>query len=137
MDAPAKVSLSARFVILGEYAARIQLHARRFMRTTRWKIALVSSALIGAQASAPALAAQDSAPALTQQVVTRDEILYPATLTYGTGLIDIPVAWVSPNSGDIWVTTSGKITNFCASSGPCTINFADKFNTNLSIDTHW
>ena len=29
------------------------------MRTTRWKIALVSSALIGAHASAPALAAQE------------------------------------------------------------------------------
>ena len=27
-------------------------------------------------------------------------ILYPSTLDYGTGLIDIPVAWVSPNSGE-------------------------------------
>jgi len=104
------------------------------MRTTRWKIALVSSALIGAHASAPALAAQDTAP-LAAPAATAEQILYPATLTYGTGLIDIPVAWVSPNSGDLWVTASGKIVNYCAT--VCTINFQDKFNTNLSIDTHW
>ena len=104
------------------------------MRTTRWKIALVSSALIGAHASAPALAAQDTA-SYTSPAAPADAILYPATLIFGTGLIDIPVAWVSPNSGDLWVTASGKIVNYC---GPvCTINFQDKFNTNLSIDTHW
>lgn len=104
------------------------------MRTTRWKIALVSSALIGAHASAPALAAQDTAPLSTSPVAAAG-ILYPSTLTFGTGLIDIPVAWVSPTSGDVWVTASGKITNYCATL--CTINFQDKFNTNLSIDTHW
>ena len=103
------------------------------MRTTRWKIALVSSALIGAQASAPALAAQDTAPVTAP--LAAEKILYPATLNFGTGLIDIPVAWVSPTSGDIWVTASGKIVNYCATA--CTINFQDKFNTNLSIDTHW
>src|SRR5665213_3403328 len=135
MDAPANVSLSARFVILGEYAARLHLQARRFMRTTRWKIALVSSALIGAHASASALAAQDTTPLTPAPAATADAILYPATLTYGTGLIDIPVAWVSSNSGDVWVTASGKIVNYCGA--VCTINFSDKFNTNLSIDTHW
>src|SRR5665647_2192219 len=134
MDALAKVSLSSRFVIPREYAASIQLHARRSMRTTRWKIALVSSALIGAQASAPALAAQDTA-SYTTPTAPADAILYPATLDFGTGLIDIPVAWVSPNSGDLWVTASGKIVNYCAA--VCTINFQDKFNSNLSIDTHW
>jgi hypothetical protein len=104
------------------------------MRTSRWKIALVSSALIGAQASAPALAAQDALPD-APAAAAPDAILYPSTLTYGTGLIDIPVAWVSPNSGDIWVTASGKYTNYCSTN--CTINFADKLNTNLSFDTHW
>jgi len=104
------------------------------MRTTRWKIALVSSALLGVSASAPALAAQEAATD-TSLTSSSNEILYPATLDYGTGLIDIPVAWVSPNSGDIWVTASGKIVSYCAT--PCTINFADKLNSNLSIDTHW
>ena len=104
------------------------------MRTTRWKIALVSSALIGAHASAPALAAQELSSDTTVTAPT-DAILYPSTLDYGTGLIDDPVAWISPNSGDIWVTASGKIVSYCAT--PCTINFADKLNSNLSIDTHW
>jgi hypothetical protein len=104
------------------------------MRTTRWKIALVSSALIGAQASASALAAQDAAP-LSVTPPVAEEILYPSTLDFGTGLIDIPVAWVSPTSGDVWITASGKIVNYCAA--VCTINFQDKLNTNLSIDTHW
>ena len=104
------------------------------MRTTRWKIALVSSALIGAHASAPALAAQELSTD-SSLTASSDAILYPATLDYGTGLIDIPVAWISPNSGDIWVQASGKIVSYCAT--PCTINFADKLNSNLSIDTHW
>ena len=104
------------------------------MRTTRWKIALVFSALIGAQASAPALAAQDASLAPLVPPAA-DAILYPSTLDFGTGLIDIPVAWVSPNSGDVWVTASGKIVNYCAT--VCTINFQDKLNSNLSIDTHW
>jgi len=104
------------------------------MRTTRWKIALVSSALLGALASAPALAAQDTA-SYSSPTAPADAILYPATLDFGTGLIDIPVAWISPNSGDIWATASGKIVNYCGT--VCTINFADKLNTNLSIDTHW
>jgi hypothetical protein len=104
------------------------------MRTTRWKIALVSSALIGAHASAPALAAQDASPD-TPPAAAAEAILYPSTIDYGTGLIDIPVAWISPTSGDIWVTASGKIVSYCAT--PCTINFQDKLNSNLSIDTHW
>jgi len=104
------------------------------MRTTRWKIALVSSALIGAHASAPALAAQDSTMDAPPPIAA-DAILYPSTLDFGTGLIDIPVAWVSPNSGDVWATASGKIVNYCGT--VCTINFADKLNTNFSIDTHW
>jgi hypothetical protein len=100
------------------------------MRLTRWNVALVSSALIGALSSAPALAAQTDAPAAAPEA-----ILYPATLDYGTGLIDIPVAWVSPTSGDIWVQSSGKVVNYCGN--PCAINFGDKLNSNLSIDTHW
>ena len=104
------------------------------MRTTRWKIALVSSALIGAHASAPAIAAQDAAPDASPPAAA-GQILYPSTLDYGTGLIDIPVAWVSPTSGDVWMQAAGKIVSYCAT--PCTIDFADKLNSNFSIDTHW
>jgi hypothetical protein len=61
--------------------------------------------------------------------------LYPATLQFGTGLIDIPVAWVSPNSGDIWVQSSAKRIPY--GTGDASLNLASTWNTNLAIDTHW
>ena len=61
--------------------------------------------------------------------------LYPATLQFGTGLIDIPVAWVSPNSGDLWVQTSAKRIPY--GPGDESLNLASSWNSNLSIDTHW
>src|SRR5512146_3260429 len=33
---------------------------------------------------------------------------YPQTLYWGSGLVDIPVAWVSPLSGDFSLAISGK-----------------------------
>jgi hypothetical protein len=59
---------------------------------------------------------------------------YPATMHYGTGLINIPVAYVSPVSGDAWFNISGKrITWF----GPADATFATRWNTNVALDTHW
>jgi hypothetical protein len=45
------------------------------------------------------VSAQDVSPSLTA---------YTPTLTFGTGLINAPAAWVSPNHGDIWVATSAR-----------------------------
>lgn len=60
---------------------------------------------------------------------------YAATLHYGTGLINIPVAWVSEKSTDFWVQTSGKtIPSFPDESKQ---SVPSLFNTNISIDTHW
>ena len=59
---------------------------------------------------------------------------YPATLHYGTGLINTPVAWVSPMSGDGWFNISGKRIQYY---GPADATFATQFNTNVSLDTHW
>lgn len=58
-------------------------------------------ALASALLLAPALAAraQDAPPSLTG---------YTPTLTFGTGLINAPAAWVSPNHGDIWVSASAR-----------------------------
>lgn len=39
---------------------------------------------------------------------TRAQQIYPQTLYWGSGLIDIPVAWVSPLSGDFGLGFSGK-----------------------------
>ena len=60
---------------------------------------------------------------------------YPATLQFGTGLINIPVAWVSPVSGDVWIQTSGKTIESYPDKDA--MGTATRFNTNLSIDTHW
>ena len=59
---------------------------------------------------------------------------YPATLHYGTGLINTPVAWVSPVSGDGWFNISGKRIQYY---GAADASFATQFNTNVSLDTHW
>ena len=58
--------------------------------------ALAIAALL---APAVLLRAQDERASLTA---------YAPTLTFGTGLINAPVAWVSPNHGDIWVSTSAR-----------------------------
>lgn len=34
---------------------------------------------------------------------------YSSTLSFGTGLVKIPVAWVSPNSGDLFASVSGLV----------------------------
>jgi hypothetical protein len=73
---------------------------------------------------------------LTQgRLPAQQQDLYPATLQFGTGLIDIPVAWVSPNSGDIWVQSSAKRIPY--STSDASLNLASTWNTNLAIDTHW
>jgi hypothetical protein len=85
------------------------------------------------RAAAAALLAASAASA--QEVATQRRDPYPGTLQFGTGLINIPVAWVSPASADAWVTSSGK---YIAHYEPVdAMNFVSKWNTNLSIDTHW
>ena len=73
--------------------------------------------------------------ALAQDAPTVTRTPYPATLQFGTGLINIPVAWVSPRNADVWINTSGKtIEHYVDVSA---MNWATKWNTNMSVDTHW
>ena len=60
---------------------------------------------------------------------------YHSTLYFGTGLINIPVAWVSPNSADAWVNAAGKHLPYYAEGVEA--GFATAINTNIAIDTHW
>jgi hypothetical protein len=56
---------------------------------------------------------------------------YPQTLYWGAGLIDIPVAWVSPISGDFAISVSGKTIK-----GPRTsqgLSFSRGLNTNMAF----
>jgi len=99
------------------------------MRTSRSGVLLVAGALALILGGTAAAAAQDPIPA------PRTMPSYPVTLRYGTGLIDIPVAWVSPNSGEIWLGLSG--TNIPACADPCGLSTSEKWNTNFTIETHW
>ncbi|HVE79074.1 MAG TPA: hypothetical protein VNA89_09450 [Gemmatimonadaceae bacterium] len=76
---------------------------------------------LGAAAAAVVLAAQAGAQ---QQV-------YPQTLYWGSGLIDIPVAWVSPLSGDFAINYTGK--RFEADPGAPKINYSNSINSQLNI----
>ncbi len=60
---------------------------------------------------------------------------YPATLYFGTGLITIPTAWVSPRSLDMWVQTAGKTIPYFIDESKHSI--PSKWNTNISLDVHF
>jgi hypothetical protein len=96
------------------------------MRTMRSGIAVVATVLGAGLGMGPGLRAQQPVPA---------NDLYPATRQFGTGLIDIPVAWVSPTSGDIWLQVSATQIPYSASSSE--LNLASRWNSNFAIDTHW
>ena len=84
--------------------------------------AIVAGTLVAALALPSAISAQQRDP-------------YPATLQFGTGLINIPTAWVSPTNSDIWIQTSGKVIEHYVE--PSEMNVSTRWNSNLSIDTHW
>jgi hypothetical protein len=104
------------------------------MRTLRPGVALTVLAFGAVSMTAPTLLAQDAPAAVPAEPPQND--LYPATLDFGTGLIDIPVAWVSPTNGDLWVQTSAKHIPY-NKDGQAALNMSSQWNTNLSIDTHW
>lgn len=60
---------------------------------------------------------------------------YPATLTFGTGLVNTPVAWVSPRTADVWLNTSAK--NLPSISNASAMTWMTRLNTNIALDTHW
>lgn len=91
------------------------------MRTMRPGVAWLAGAGLALLAAAPLEAQQGNR--------------YGPTLHWGTGLINTPVAWVSPRSGDLWITTSGK--NYPWNPDAEAHNFATRWNTNISAETHW
>ena len=56
---------------------------------------------------------------------------YPQTLYWGSGLIDIPVAWVSPITGDMAINYSGK--NFRRDPDTQKINYSGTMNSQLEM----
>jgi hypothetical protein len=97
------------------------------MRTMRSPVGLMPRAFAASLLLASAVSAQE-AP-------TVQRTPYPATLQFGTGLINIPVAWVSPRNADMWLNTSGKTIDHYVNVDA--MNWAPRWNTNIAIDTHW
>jgi len=97
------------------------------MRTMRSAVGSMPRAFAGLLLLASAASAQD--------VPTPQRTPYPATIQFGTGLINIPVAWVSPRNADMWLNTSGKTIEHYIDADA--MNWATKWNTNISMDTHW
>lgn len=60
---------------------------------------------------------------------------YPQTLHWGSGLINVPSAWVSPRHADVRLLASGKNIPWWYEPGEMT--FATRLNTNIAIETHW
>lgn len=73
---------------------------------------------------AVAMAVLAATPARAQQT-------YPNTLYWESGLVDIPVAWVSPLSGDFTVAYSGK--RFTPDPNATKIDYNDKLNSQLVL----
>ena len=68
-----------------------------------------------------------------QQVEQVDR--YAPTLHFGTGLINVPVAWVGPRNGDLFVGTSGK--EIPSAANESEMGFATRWNTNIALQTDW
>jgi len=101
------------------------------MRTrvvTAWLVA-------GAICAARPVMAQDTTPA-TPSAADASSVpeRFGPTMQFGTGLIYIPTAWVSPNSGDFFLSVSGvRIPSYVNA----TNDLLAYFNGNGAIDTHW
>jgi len=94
------------------------------MRIMRRGVATLTCALAATAVAAARVDAQQSDP-------------YHATLYQGTGLVTIPVAWVSPTSFDAWFAISGKnLPQFDVTGAPVKQGFASVWNTNVALDVH-
>ena len=85
------------------------------MQTNRWMRIAVGTLVALAVSTAPARAQQE----------------FPPTLYWGTGLIDIPVAWVPPLSGDFFLSYTGK--TFEVDRSQPKINYSDEINSQLTF----
>ena len=90
------------------------------MRIMRRGVATLTCVLAATVLSAAGAEAQQQDP-------------YHGTLYFGTGLVTMPVAWVSPNNYDSFVTIAGK--NLPSFPGQ-KMGFGTLWNSNVSIDLH-
>src|SRR4051794_20334022 len=89
----------------------------RSMRSIRYAVA-VATLLAGVLAPASVVGAQQNQ-------------VYPQTLYWGSGLVDIPVAWVAPVSGDFAINYAGKQVQ--RDPNEPKINYSNKVNSQLTM----
>jgi len=87
------------------------------MRSIRYAVA-VATLLAGVLAPASVVGAQQNQ-------------VYPQTLYWGSGLVDIPVAWVAPVSGDFAINYAGKQVQ--RDPNEPKINYSNKVNSQLTM----
>ena len=101
------------------------------MRTMRpsvaWMAGVVVASLFTGQ---PTLAQESVAP-----MMAPPREAYPMTLYFGSGLINIPVAYVSSRMGDVNVQTTAKTIRYFPDEDAH--NFATRWNSNIALETHW
>lgn len=101
-------------------------------RSPRTSLGLATVLAIGVAALATPIAG--GAQLYIAHIDTLGRDPYASTLFFGTGLIQDPVAWVSPNSGNVWVTFGGLRIPSVPNPAPNPLWY---WNDNFSIDTHW
>jgi hypothetical protein len=105
----------------------------RYNRIVVGLAALFASPFSVARAQTPAPTSAPPAPVAEAPVPSAAAEWYPATLDFGTGLIVDPVAWISPNSSDFWISYGAMHLNAPAGG----VGTPSHWNGNLAIDTHW
>jgi len=85
----------------------------------------------GVLAAGRPVVAQDTTSSAQQTAVPER---FGPTMQFGTGLIFIPTAWVSPQNGDFFISVSGVR---IPSAIDATNDLLAYFNGNAAIDTHW
>ncbi len=97
-------------------------------------ISAVPSMMARAQTPSATPQASTTATSTAPVAPTAADEPYNPTINYGVGLIDDPVAWISPNNSDFWFTYGARR----IPSGPVeTGGLFSYWNGNLSLDTHW
>lgn len=101
------------------------------MRTMRPSVACMAGVVMASLLTVqPTLAQESVAP-----MMAPPREAYPMTLYFGSGLINIPVAYVSSRMGDVNVQTTAKKIPYFANEAAH--NFATRWNSNIAIETHW
>jgi len=112
--------------------SRLAWHAARAWLTAA--VVVGSVGVVGGRADAQTpTAPTEPAPRSSMAAGGASSDAYAPTLFFGTGLINDPVAWVSPASSDFWLSY-GALKMDAPHGG---IGTPSHLNGNFALDTHW